>query len=108
MPFNHLRGRRKRDRLELNLPIIDARCRKLENLPTEMLPYVDAATAAVMDIIGFNGADTFDRADLLMLGMGATLMQQASMRVPPSFQPYLYELVIKTILDRIELLEATR
>src|SRR5437870_3684200 len=105
MPLTHLLGRRKRDRLTLNMAVIDARCRKLDNIPVDMLPHVDAATAAILDIIAFNGSDTFDRADLLTLGMGATLMQQASMRVPPSFQPYLYELVIRTILDRIALLE---
>lgn len=105
MPLNHLLGRRKRDRLELDMNKIGTRCEKLKDLPVALQSEVDAATACILEILSDKGADTFDRGDLLALGMGATLMHQVTRQFPGSVEPFLYELVIQAIVTRIELLE---
>ena len=109
MPLTHLRGRRKRDRLTLNMDVIDSLDADLKDLPPELLPCADQAHSIVLDMLSFNGADTFDRTDLLTLGMGMAMMHQAMMAVPPSMWAHVYGIGWGAIKGRLELLEgATR
>jgi hypothetical protein len=105
MPLSHLQGRRKRDRLELNMAAIDAREHKLEDLPVELQPFADAAKALAMDWLSFNGADTFDRGDLFAIGLGATIMRQVLDHGHPSLHLYAYEIVMQAVAERIALIE---
>lgn len=108
MPFAHLQGRRKRDRFEVDLDAIRNCEGKLENLTPETQAYVDQAMACTLDLLDFNGADTFDRHDLFSLAMGAILLKQVWDRVPPSQYQRAYCVVMETIRRRVELLEAVR
>lgn len=94
--------RRKRDRLTLNMAVIDRRRMKLHDLPADLQTLVDEADAQVCETLDLRGMDTDDRTDLYLIGLGVTLLKQMQMAArTEAVRELSYEIVMNAILGRI-------